>query len=58
MVASRQYDTVAFDVRDNATRLFFAKNTDEGDIADCLLLMPSLLSGPLEKAITTAGRLF
>tara|TARA_B110000483_G_scaffold4347_1_gene5093 strand:+ start:125 stop:496 length:372 start_codon:yes stop_codon:yes gene_type:complete len=39
MVASRQYDTVAFDVRDNATMLFFAKNTDEGDISDYLLLM-------------------
>ena len=39
MVASRQYDTVAFDVRDNATMLFFAKTTDEGDISDYLLLM-------------------
>ena len=39
MVASRQYDTVAFDVRDNATMLFFAKITDEGDISDYLLLM-------------------
>jgi len=36
---SRQYDTVAFDVRDNATMLFFAKTTDEGDISDYLLLM-------------------
>ena len=35
----RQYDTVAFDVRDNATMLFFAKTTDEGDISDYLLLM-------------------
>jgi hypothetical protein len=36
---SRQYDTVAFDVRDNATMLFFAKTTDLGDITDYLLLM-------------------
>ena len=39
MVASRQYDAVACDVRDTATMLFFAKNTDEGDISDYLLLM-------------------
>ena len=39
MAASRQYDTVAFDVRDNTTMLFFAKTTDEGDISDYLLLM-------------------
>jgi len=39
MVDSRQYDTVAFDVRDNTTMLFFAKTTDEGDISDYLLLM-------------------
>jgi len=39
MAASRQYDTVAFDVRDNTTMLFFAKTTEEGDIADYLLLM-------------------
>ncbi len=39
MVDSRQYDTVAFDVRENATMLFFAKTTDEGDISDYLLLM-------------------
>jgi len=39
MTNSRQYDTVAFDVRDNTTMLFFAKTTDEGDIADYLLLM-------------------
>lgn len=38
---SRHYDTVAFDVRDNATMLFFAKTTPEGDIADYLLLMRS-----------------
>ena len=39
MTDSRQYDTVAFDVRDNATMLFFAKTTDVGDINDYLLLM-------------------
>ena len=39
MTESRQYDTVAFDVRDNATMLFFAKTTDLGDINDYLLLM-------------------
>lgn len=39
MTASRQYDTVAFDVRDNATMLFFAKTTDDGDISEYLLLM-------------------
>lgn len=39
MTDSRQYDTVAFDVRDNATMLFFAKTSDEGDIKDYLLLM-------------------
>ena len=39
MTESRQYDTVAFDVRDNATMLFFAKTTDLGEINDYLLLM-------------------
>jgi hypothetical protein len=39
MSASRQYDTVAFDVRDNTTMLFFATTTEEGDISDYLLLM-------------------
>ena len=39
MTGSRLYDTVAFDVRDNATMLFFAKTTDTGDIVDYLLLM-------------------
>jgi hypothetical protein len=36
---SRHYDTVAFDVRDNATMLFFARTTSAGDIEDYLLLM-------------------
>jgi hypothetical protein len=39
MSDSRYYDTVAFDVRDNATMLFFARTTAEGDINDYLLLM-------------------
>jgi hypothetical protein len=39
MSDSRFYDTVAFDVRDNATMLFFARTTEEGDIDDYLLLM-------------------
>jgi hypothetical protein len=39
MSASRQYDTVAFDVRDNATMLFFARTSPAGDIDDYLLLM-------------------
>ncbi len=39
MSDSRHYDTVAFDVRDNATMLFFARTTPDGDIDDYLLLM-------------------
>lgn len=39
MPYSRVFDTVAFDVRDNATMLFFARTTDTGDIADYVLLM-------------------
>ena len=39
MPESRFYDTVAFDVRDNATMLFFARTSEEGDIDDYLLLM-------------------
>lgn len=38
----RHYDTVAFDVRDNATMLFFACTTPEGDINDYLLLMRTI----------------
>ena len=33
------YDTVAFDVRDNTTMLFFARTSEEGEIQDYLLLM-------------------
>ena len=39
MANARNYDTVAFDVRDNATMLFFAKTNSTGDIDDYLLLM-------------------
>ena len=39
MTESRQYDTVAFDVKDNATMLFFANTTDDEEISDYLLLM-------------------
>lgn len=39
MSSHRQYDTVSFDVRDNAMMLFFARTTDSGDIEDYLLLM-------------------
>jgi len=42
MSHSRSYDTVTFDVRDNATMLFFARTSDEGDIEDYLLLMRSI----------------
>lgn len=42
MPQSRSYDTVAFDVRDNATMLFFARTTAEGDIDDYLLLMRTI----------------
>ncbi|HNP64716.1 MAG TPA: hypothetical protein PKH39_12340 [Woeseiaceae bacterium] len=42
MVESRNYDAVAFDVRENATMLFFAKTTDDGDISDYLLLMRTI----------------
>ncbi|MCH9694703.1 MAG: hypothetical protein K0U72_09355 [Gammaproteobacteria bacterium] len=36
---SRLYDTVAFDVRDNTTMLFFAKTSADGEISEYLLLM-------------------
>ena len=42
MTESRKYDTVAFDVRENATMLFFARTTDTGDISDYLLLMRTI----------------
>jgi hypothetical protein len=42
MPATRYYDTVAFDVRDNTTMLFFAKTSAGGDIDDYLLLMRTI----------------
>ncbi|NOX69259.1 MAG: hypothetical protein GXP15_08740 [Gammaproteobacteria bacterium] len=39
MTTNHHYDTVAFDVRENAAMLFFARTTDSGDIDDYLLLM-------------------
>lgn len=42
MSDSRHYDTVAFDVRDNATMLFFAKTSETGDIEDYLLLVRTI----------------
>jgi len=39
MSHNRFYDTVTFDVRDNATMLFFARTSDGGDIEDYMLLM-------------------
>jgi len=42
MSEARHYDTVAFDVRDNATMLFFANTTDDEDISDYLLLMRTI----------------
>jgi hypothetical protein len=45
MTDSRHYDTVAFDVRDNATMLFFAKTTKTGDIDEYLLLVRTIEDG-------------
>lgn len=42
MTENRHYDTVAFDVRDNATMLFFAKTTKTGDIDEYLLLVRAI----------------
>ncbi len=42
MTESRNYDTVSFDVRDNATMLFFAKTSEIGEIKDYLLLMRTI----------------
>ena len=42
MSASYYYDTVAFDVRENATMLFFARTNASGDIEDYLLLMRAI----------------
>jgi hypothetical protein len=42
MSAGRHFDTVAFDVQDNATMLFFARTDEAGDIEDYLLLMRTI----------------
>jgi hypothetical protein len=42
MTNSRHYDTVAFDVRDNATMLFFANTSETGDIDEYLLLVRTI----------------
>ena len=39
MSRAGHFDTVAFDVRDNAAMLFFAATSDNGDIRNYLLLM-------------------
>ena len=39
MSHSCHYDTVAFDVRENAAMLFFARTSKSGDIAEYLLIM-------------------
>ena len=39
MTQTSHYDTVAFDVRDNAAMLFFADTAESGDINNYLLLM-------------------
>lgn len=41
MTTGFDYDTVAFDTRDNAIMLFFARTTSDGNIEDYLLLMRS-----------------
>lgn len=42
MSTSLHFDTVAFDVRENATMLFFAKTSDDGDILDYILVMRAI----------------
>ena len=39
MTTGCDYDTVAFDARENAIMLFFARTTGDGNIEDYLLLM-------------------
>jgi hypothetical protein len=40
--SSREYDTVAFDVRGNAAMLLFARTSPHGDIEDYVLLMRTI----------------
>lgn len=51
MSEPNHYDTVAFDVRDNTTMLFFAKTLEQGDIGDYLLLMRSV-SDDFDEVLT------
>lgn len=39
MTAERRFDTVAFDVRDETSMLFFARTSGKGEILDYLLVM-------------------
>jgi len=39
MSEKRQFDTVAYDVRDDTSMLFFAKTSNAGNIDDYLLIM-------------------
>jgi stress-induced morphogen len=50
MKYSRNYDTVAFDERENAIMLFFAVTTGKGEIEDYLLLMKAHGEG-LDEAL-------
>lgn len=50
MAGTRHYDTVAFDVRDDAAMLFFAATDASGEIKNYLLLMRPC-ADPLEDAI-------
>lgn len=51
MPKPNHYDTVAFDVRDNTTMLFFAKTQEEGDIGEYVLLMRTV-SEDFEELLT------
>lgn len=50
MPGTRHYDTVAFDIRDEAAMLFFADTDASGEIKNYLLLMRAC-TDPLEEAI-------
>ena len=45
MSKGRHFDTVAFDVRENATMLFFARTDAKGEIDDYLLLLRTITEG-------------
>ncbi len=49
-MTSRHFDTVAFDVRDETSMLFFARTTSAGDIQDYLLIMRAEAEG-LDDAV-------